>query len=409
MTAPPPLSIYVHLPWCVAKCPYCDFNSHTAGSSPEFARYVAALRRDLEAERPNGLDRRVETVFLGGGTPSLFGPPQIAAILASLGGVFDLASDAEITMEANPGTVERGDLSGYRDAGVTRLSLGVQSFAAGMLRSLGRIHGPDEALSAVEEAGRAGFDSVNVDLMFALPGQTVAAAVADVDQVIALGPEHVSYYQLTLEPNTVFFARPPARLPDDDRSFAIQRAGHERLAAAGYRQYEVSALSMPGHECRHNLNYWSFGDYLGVGAGAHGKFTDASGRIWRSRKTAHPIGYMRDMENRTGGMRRRLAPADVAFEYMLNALRLPDGFRAADFEARTGLPFTAVRASVAAACEDGLLDAVGHACWRPSELGFRFLNDLQARFLPEDPVSGADPTAAPVSVPASGVMHKAAR
>ncbi len=264
------LSAYVHLPWCVRKCPYCDFNSHKAGPPAQRERYLDALLVDIERDAAGVSGRQVETVFLGGGTPSLFSPLQISALIAHLRATLDLATGAEITMEANPGTLEHGSLAGYRDAGVNRLSLGAQSFDAESLRRLGRIHGPDEIVTAFEEARRAGFDNINLDLMHALPGQTRAAALADLNAALELAPEHISYYQLTLEPNTVFHARPPEDLPDEEQVFDMQEASFERVGEAGFNRYEISAFARDGRECRHNLNYWRFGDYLGFGAGAHG-------------------------------------------------------------------------------------------------------------------------------------------
>lgn len=409
MTAgtPPPLAVYVHLPWCVSKCPYCDFNSHTYSASASLDDYVRALAADLAGESRDVRGRVIETVFIGGGTPSLFPPEKIAAILTGLRMQLTVAADAEITMEANPGTVERGALSAYRDAGVTRLSLGAQSFDAEMLRRLGRIHGPDDVRAACDEAQHAGFDSINLDLMFALPGQTAELAAHDIRAAIRSGVAHISYYHLTLEPNTVFFARPPEGLPDDDRAYALQEAGLERLAAAGYERYEVSAFGQPGHACRHNLNYWSFGDYLGIGAGAHGKITDPDGRIRRTRKTAHPAAYL--AEAREGNIRRHEnepGGADILFEFMLNVLRLEAGFTTRLFTERTGLPVTALLPRLEVASAAGLLEAVGSDRWRPTELGFRFLNDLQTQFLPvgDEPGSGNLPASAGRG--ATAVMHK---
>jgi len=381
----PPLSLYVHLPWCVRKCPYCDFNSHSAGTELPRTRYVAALERDLEreAELLGDHARPLKTVFIGGGTPSLFTAADIAAILQAAGRHLGLAADAEVTMEANPGTLEHGDLGGYRAAGVNRLSLGAQSFSDVALQRLGRIHGAREILQALDAARRGGFDNINLDLMFGLPGQDVEAGRYDVDTAIALSPEHISWYQLTLEPNTVFHSRPPPDLPDDDLCWEIQETGRELLAGAGYRQYEVSAFARAGRECRHNLNYWRFGDYVAVGAGAHGKLSDATGRVRRYRKPLHPARYMDCCETASLEDQRQIVePADLAFEFMLNGLRLTDGFAEGDFEARTGLPVSAVDAALQRAREDGLLalDAAQH--WRPTEHGMRFLNDLQARFLP---------------------------
>jgi oxygen-independent coproporphyrinogen-3 oxidase len=386
----PPLSLYLHLPWCVRKCPYCDFNSHTAGAATDKRRYIAALQQDirLEAERAGG--RIVESVFFGGGTPSFFSAAEIGTLIEATAACFALAPDAEISMEANPGTVERDQLAGYRRAGVNRLSLGAQSFSDDSLRRLGRIHGADDIYKAWEDAARAGFESVNLDLMYALPGQSLEMAISDVERVLALGPQHVSWYQLTLEPNTVFHAKPPADLPDEDLAFSIGEQGYELLRAAGYEHYETSAFAQPGHRCRHNLNYWQFGDYLAAGAGAHGKYTDTDGSVWRYRKPAHPASYMKAGESAQLEVEmQRLTPADLAFEYMLNALRLTQGFAAAHFTQRTGLPFEAVAAGVSRAETLGLLSVVagpsGQATVTPTAHGRRFLNDLQALFLPERP------------------------
>lgn len=380
---PPPLAAYVHLPWCISKCPYCDFNSHSLHAGASLDDYLAALAADLSTESHFAADRRVETVFIGGGTPSLFSPEQIETVLDCLRDRLNLDSDAEITMEANPGTVERGSLSAYREAGVTRLSLGVQSFHADSLSRLGRVHGPEEAVAACEEARAAGFDSVNADLMFALPGQTLDMGLDDIRQALKLGVDHLSYYQLTLEPNTVFHARPPAGLPADDAADELQAASLKLLQTEGFTRYEISAFARRGHACRHNLNYWTFGDYLGIGAGAHGKLTDADGRIWRTTKVAHPASYLKQAA--AGSPERTaqsVAAADLGFEFMLNALRLPDGFSLKQFGARSGLPASAVLPELRAAEADGLMARFGEDGWRPSRLGLRFLNDLQGRFLP---------------------------
>jgi len=381
---PPPLSLYVHLPWCVRKCPYCDFNSHTAGPSADTGRYLGALLIDLAVESARAGGRIVETVFLGGGTPSFFSAGEIGEIVAGVDSAFCLAKDAEITMEANPGTVLKDQLGAYRRAGVNRLSLGAQSFSDESLKRLGRIHGADEIRSACRDAGIAGFDSINLDLMFALPGQSFEMAIADVRQAIDLSPAHISYYQLTLEPNTVFHANPPADLPDEHASWAIEEAAEQLLCEAGYRHYETSAFARPGFRCRHNLNYWRFGDYLAIGAGAHGKFTDDAGSVWRYAKPVHPLTYMKGREaGAVDYAMRRLLPEDIAFEYMLNALRLEDGFAEADFEARTGLPWLNVRPRIEQAASLGLMQAVADTVWAPTGRGRRFLNDLQALFLPE--------------------------
>jgi putative oxygen-independent coproporphyrinogen III oxidase len=390
MISAPPLSLYLHLPWCVRKCPYCDFNSHRAGAGAETDRYVAALIRDLEQEAVTAGDRTIETVFLGGGTPSLFSPAEIGALLDAVDRSFRLAARPEITMEANPGTVERGRLPDYRLAGVNRLSLGAQSFNDGALFRLGRIHSSDDIRRAMSDAASAGFDSINLDLMFALPGQTLAAAADDLEQAILLAPAHISYYQLTLEPNTRFHAEPPADLPTDDLAFVIEAQAMSLLAAAGYRRYEVSAFAKEGFRCRHNLNYWTFGDYLGVGAGAHGKLTRGDGSVWRSLRPAHPRAYMEQVEaGRLETEARRIGAADLGFEFLLNALRLEEGFTEAAFAARTGLPFSAVLPEARRARALRLLSTDRAGGWRPSRRGRRFLNDLQAMFLPDQSVTAA--------------------
>jgi putative oxygen-independent coproporphyrinogen III oxidase len=377
----PPLSLYVHLPWCVSKCPYCDFNSHVhKGSLPE-AAYVAALLADLDAELRFMASRRVETVFFGGGTPSLFTPESIAALLDGIRARLPLATDAEITLEANPGTIEHGRFAGYRDAGVNRISLGAQSFRARQLALLGRIHAADDTARAVGELRAADLRNFNLDLMYALPEQSLADACADIDAALELAPPHLSHYQLTLEPGTVFHQRPPP-LPDEELAEEIQRGTHQRLLDAGFTLYEVSAWSRPGHECRHNLNYWLFGDYLGIGAGAHGKLTVA-GDIVRTVKAQQPREYL-ERAARGGALgRREPVPADQRpFEFMLNALRLPGGFANDAFESRTGLPMAAVETTLKSAADRGLAFA-SESGWRPTAFGLRFLNDLQAMFLPD--------------------------
>ena len=387
--------LYVHLPWCLAKCPYCDFNSHVLKPGASLDGYVTALEHDLARTSKTVPSTRVlDSVFLGGGTPSVFSPRHIEKILSAVSTRFRVARDAEITMEANPGSLGEGGptehaLADYRSAGVNRLSLGAQSFSADALARLGRIHGPHEIRAAYAEARAAGFDNINLDIMFGLPGQSVAAAERDVDAAIALEPEHLSYYELTLEPNTVFHARPPEDLPDDDAMAAIQDAGLSRLSGAGYRRYEVSAFAKPERECRHNLNYWRFGDYLGVGAGAHGKWRDADGVTWRSRKTAHPQAYVtaarqNDAAEAVDGVEERWAvhAEDLVFEFALNALRLTDGFTNEQFTTRTGLPADRVAEILRQAESDGLVVGSTDGGWAASPLGQRYLNDLQARFLP---------------------------
>jgi putative oxygen-independent coproporphyrinogen III oxidase len=378
----PPLSLYLHLPWCVRKCPYCDFNSHAAGTAMDRGRYVSALQADIRFEAARAGGRTVETVFLGGGTPSLFTAADVGRIIDAIAGECRLAPAAEITMEANPGTVERDSLAGYRRAGVNRLSLGAQSFNDESLKRLGRIHGSAEILDACRDAERAGFESINLDLMFALPGQTLAMALADVEQALEVAPAHLSYYQLTLEPNTVFHARPPAGLPDADLAWDIERHCHALLADSGYERYEVSAFARPGFRCRHNLNYWQFGDYLAAGAGAHGKLTTDEAAVRRYRKPAHPLVYMEQVERgRLEVPEQPVEPGEIGFEYLLNALRLPEGFETAAFEARTGCSFETVAAGIARAAASGLLESPRAGHWRPSARGLRFLNDLQGMFL----------------------------
>ena len=382
----PPLSLYLHLPWCVRKCPYCDFNSHTAGHSADKRRYIAALVNDMRLEADRAGDRVVETVFFGGGTPSYFSAAEIETLVEAATASFNLACDAEITMEANPGTVERDRLADYRSAGINRLSLGAQSFNEDSLRRLGRIHGTNEILAAWCDAEKAGFDSINLDLMYALPGQSLDMAMFDLQRAIMLSPRHISWYQLTLEPNTVFHARPPVDLPDEELTWEIEQGGHELLEAAGFEHYETSAFARQGFACRHNLNYWLFGDYLAVGAGAHGKYTDDGGNVWRYRKPAHPASYMKASE--TGQLQVRmqlLARADLLFEFMLNGLRLKRGFTAGDFETRTGLPFSVAEPGVARAMSLGLMIVKGSSAgvFIPTNRGHRFLNDLQALFLPD--------------------------
>jgi oxygen-independent coproporphyrinogen-3 oxidase len=373
------VAIYVHLPWCVRKCPYCDFNSHVRPERIPEKEYVAALLADLDGDLELAAGRPVASVFLGGGTPSLFSAGAIAALIEGLAARLPFAPDAEITMETNPGTVEHGRLAGYAKAGVNRVSLGAQSFDAAALRVLGRIHGPGEIEAAVAEVAAAGLENFNLDLMFGLPEQSLEGALADVATALALGPAHLSHYQLTLEPGTAFFHRPPL-LPDDDRIFGMQLECQRLLAASGYAQYEVSAYARPGRQCRHNLNYWRFGDYLGIGAGAHGKLTVA-GEVIRTEKSRSPRAYLE--AGGRAGTRHAVPPAELPFEYMLNALRLTEGFRPADFERATGLSVEEIRPTIAALEARGLIGT--DAGWlRPTELGFRFLNDLQSAFLPDD-------------------------
>ena len=376
----PPLSLYVHMPWCVRKCPYCDFNSYTLRETLPEAQYVAALERDIEAQAGDVRGRPITSIFFGGGTPSLFPPEAIARVLEAARRLLRVADDCEVTLEANPGTVERGRFTGYRAAGVNRVSLGAQSFDARQLETLGRIHSPGETVRAAEELHAAGLPNFNLDLMYALPGQDAAAAARDVEQALALSPAHLSHYQLTLEPGTQFAARPPA-LPGDDAAVEMLAACHERLARAGFSQYEVSAYATPGRQCRHNLNYWTFGDYLGVGAGAHGKLTFAArGEIIRTTQQREPRRYQAGSPNAIA--RQAVAASDLPFEFMMNALRLTEGFDPSVFTERTGLEWAAVRPKLAGLEGRGLLVIDDSMCL-PTALGLRFLNDVLLELLPE--------------------------
>ena len=376
----PPLALYVHLPWCLKKCPYCDFNSHAAagaGGVPE-AAYLDALRADLEASLPLVWGRRVVSVFIGGGTPSLFDPASIDRLLGDIRARLPLEPLAEITLEANPGTFERERFKAYRAAGVTRLSIGVQSFDDAALRRIGRVHDAAQARAAVAEA-REAFDTFNIDLMYALPGQTLAQLQADLHTALSFAPPHLSIYHLTVEPNTAFALAPPV-LPDNDLASDMLDLIAASTAEAGLQRYEVSAFARPGHRCRHNLNYWQFGDYLGIGAGAHGKLSFPH-RVLRTVRWREPAAYMANAM--TGGAvsnQHEVARRDLPFEYMMNALRLRDGLDLADFKARTGLPLSTVQGTLQAAQAQGLLVWAGDEV-RPTERGFDFLSDLQAMFL----------------------------
>jgi len=371
----PPLALYVHIPWCVRKCPYCDFNSHErAGALPE-REYIEKLFLDLEAALPSMWGRRVLSVFLGGGTPSLFSPESIETLLSGVRARLQLEPAAEITLEANPGTVEAARFAGFRQAGVNRISVGVQSFDDRMLAALGRIHGADEARRAVAAALHS-FDNVNLDLMYGLPGQTLAMARSDIGEAVRLGVPHVSAYQLTIEPNTVFWSKPP-QLPQHDESADMQLAAEDALCAAGYAHYETSAFARPGHRCRHNLNYWEFGDYLGIGAGAHGKMS-FPGRITRHSRIKQPREYLLSKDSL---IEDREVPAnEIAFEFMLNALRLVEGFPITLFAERTGLPPATVEAGLAKAENQGLIERDWKRV-RPTERGRHFLNELLQIFL----------------------------
>jgi oxygen-independent coproporphyrinogen-3 oxidase len=376
----PPLSLYVHLPWCLKKCPYCDFNSHEApGDLPEQA-YLDALMADLEHALPLVWGRGVHSIFIGGGTPSLFSPAGIDRLISDVRARLRLEPDCEITLEANPGTFEKTRFRAFREAGVTRLSVGVQSFNDAHLKALGRVHDRAQAIAACEEAATA-FDTFNLDLMYALPGQSLADLETDARQALALAPPHLSIYHLTLEPNT-YFAKFPPELPPDDTAYAMLDRITELTHAAGLRRYEVSAYAGQGHRCWHNLNYWQFGDYLGIGAGAHSKLSFAH-RVVRQVRYREPRLYMDHA--RAGdavAQENEVARADLPFEYMLNALRLREGFALRDFTERTGLPLSALERALSQAQEQGLLvRTLEHV--QPTERGFDFLSDLQALFLPD--------------------------
>ena len=370
----PPLALYAHLPWCVRKCPYCDFNSHERSDALPEREYVAALIADLEGLLPSIWGRRVVSVFVGGGTPSLFAPESIDALLAALRARVPLEPGAEVTLEANPGTAEAGRFRGYRDAGVNRLSLGIQSFDDRRLAALGRIHSAAEARRAIEMA-QAAFDNVNLDLMYGLPAQTLVDVRREIAEAARWGTTHLSAYQLTIEPNTVFYRRPPA-LPSHDEAADMQLAVEEALAAAGFEHYETSAFARPGHRCRHNLNYWEFGDYLGLGAGAHGKVSYAD-RVTRHERPKAPREYMAQ----AGALQEKtVAPRELPFEFMLNALRLVEGVPAEYFELRTGLSRGVVAGRLAAAEAQGLLESDPRRI-RPTRRGRLFLNELLQSFL----------------------------
>ena len=384
LSALPPLSLYVHLPWCLKKCPYCDFNSHelkgdAAERAPLESRYLDALCADLESALPQIWGRRVHTVFIGGGAPSLFSPDSIDRLLADIRARLPLEAACEITLEANPGTFERDRFKAFREAGVTRLSIGVQSFDDAKLKALGRVHDRAQALAAVEEAQRH-FETFNLDLMYALPGQSLADLDADLNQALAFEPPHLSLYHLTMEPNTVFATRPPANLPDDDTAFDMLDRLVERTEAAGLQRYEVSAYARPGHTCTHNLNYWQFGDYLGIGAGAHSKISFPD-RIVRQVRWREPAAYLeKAAQGQAVSNEQDIALSARAFEFMMNALRLRDGFELLRFAERTGLTLASIQQPLAEAEAKGLLQRDLARAW-PTAKGFDFLSDLQAMFL----------------------------
>ena len=383
LSALPPLTLYIHLPWCLRKCPYCDFNSHESAQRdfPE-QRYLDALRADLESSLPLIWGRSVHSVFIGGGTPSLFSPDAIDRLLSDVRALLRLEADAEITLEANPGTFEKDRFKAFREAGVTRLSVGVQSFDDRFLKALGRVHSADQARAALEEAARH-FETFNLDLMYALPGQTLADLDRDLDIALGFNPPHLSVYHLTLEPNT-YFAKFPPVVPDEDTAYAMLDRITERTGLAGLARYEVSAYARAGHRCFHNWNYWQFGDYLGLGAGAHGKLSFAH-RVLRQVRWRDPQLYMDNaLKGQPMASEEEVAPADLPFEFMLNALRLREGFPLALFNERTGLPLSRIMPALQQAENKGWItrDPAGV---RPTERGFDFLSDLQELFLPEAP------------------------
>jgi oxygen-independent coproporphyrinogen-3 oxidase len=397
----PPLALYVHIPWCVRKCPYCDFNSHERAEALPEREYVARLIGDLESLLPSVWGRRLASVFIGGGTPSLFSPEAIDELLAAVRARLPLAPGAEITLEANPGTVEASRFRGFRAAGINRISLGIQSFDDAMLAALGRIHSAAEARNAVA-AALASFDNVNIDLMYGLPSQTLAMARSDIEAALACGVPHLSAYQLTLEPNTVFYRRPPP-LPEHDACADMQLAVEDALAAAGYEHYETSAFARPGHRCRHNVNYWEFGDYLGIGAGAHGKISFPD-RVTRHERIKQPRDYLTAASTLA---REAIVPAaELPFEFMLNALRLIDGFPIALYEERTGLPLTTVINPLDAAERRGLVQRDWQRV-RPTERGRLFLNELLGFFVGDENKDRA--ASVPVALPATRTSSPAGR
>lgn len=379
----PPLTLYIHIPWCVQKCPYCDFNSHALKQDADEEHYVSALLEDLEQELDAVAGRALDAIFIGGGTPSLFSAQAIGRLLEGVASRIPFAPHIEITMEANPGTVEAGRFAAYQAAGVNRISIGIQSFNAEQLKALGRIHDPAQAIAAARQAASLSLRSFNLDLMHGLPGQGIHEAMADLQQAIELSPPHLSWYQLTIEPNTAFGARPP-KLPEEEILWEIQERGHELLLAAGYRQYEISAYAREGYQCQHNLNYWRFGDYIGIGCGAHGKLTlPHSNSVIRRVKVKHPKGYL-DAARPYLDEQWQVQPEDLPFEYMMNRLRLFEPVPKAEFIARTGLQPQVMAKPLAEACaRELLLDQDTH--WQITELGHRYLNGLLQLFLEQTP------------------------
>ncbi|MCG9705877.1 radical SAM family heme chaperone HemW [Photobacterium damselae] len=385
MLIPPPLSLYVHIPWCVQKCPYCDFNSHALKAEIPELDYIDALLDDLSTDLlayhlEHG-ERKLHSIFIGGGTPSLISPEEIARLLQGIEARIPFSDDIEITMEANPGTVEAGRFQAYQQAGVNRISIGIQSFQDEKLKRLGRIHGAQEAITAAKLAEEAGLNSFNIDLMHGLPDQSINDALADLAQAIGLNPPHLSWYQLTIEPNTLFYSQPPT-LPDDDDLWDIFEQGHKMLTDAGYVQYEISGYSKPGKQCQHNLNYWRFGDYLGIGCGSHGKISFDDGRIVRTVKVKHPRGYL-NPEKAYLDQETVVANDERPFEFFMNRFRLLEACPKQDFVARTGLPLTHIQGAIDwALAQNYLTESDTH--WQITEHGKLFLNDLLAAFVEDD-------------------------
>ena len=384
LTALPPLSLYIHFPWCIQKCPYCDFNSHEVKNGIPEEIYVNALLKDLENDLPLVWGRKINTIFMGGGTPSLFSPEAMDALLSGIRARIPISPNAEITIEANPGTVENDYIPGFKEAGINRVSFGVQSFNDEILKKLGRIHNAEAARQAVKKAKAAGFERINVDLMFALPGQTLDQAKSDLESAIALSPTHISYYQLTIEPNTAFYHTPPT-VPNDDASWEIFQQGKSILSNAGFNQYEVSAYAIKDDQCRHNTNYWLFGDYLGIGAGAHAKITDGSQQsITRYWKHKHPKEYLSSVEASALAGQRKLSDNELLLEFLMNGLRLNNGFEAELFCNRTGLTVGALKKQLSPMINEGLIDwHQSKDTIQASKKGMMFLNDILERCLPE--------------------------
>ena len=382
-TSNPPLSLYIHLPWCERKCPYCDFNSHQADGFDEQA-YIRSLIDDLQQDLPLIWGRQIVSIFIGGGTPSLFSSEAIQQLLSDLRSLLNFNPGIEITMEANPGSADESRFRGYREAGINRLSIGIQSFDDDSLKAIGRIHNGTQSVAAVNKARQAGFENINIDLMYALPGQTLQRLQADLSQAIECRPEHISLYQLTIEPNTLFYSRTPDRLPDDDLGWDMLQKAQQTLASAGFEQYEISAYATKDRQSQHNENYWSFGDYLGIGAGAHGKITlPAEGRVIRRTRTRHPETYMQHQGFKRISEERELDEQDLVFEFMLNALRLVKGFDKALFTQRCGLSSQLLNPAIQQAVKLKLLTDSNE--WlQPTALGLQFHNDLQALFLHVD-------------------------